>query len=94
MRGTRPERVSGSKCPLHSAMFTAMGSRIIRFNGYEYVDQFDFPRAVMSHPYECADGRWVYHHGMFETICSADFDSGRQAPSGLRRWRSLFGQTG
>ena len=52
--------------PLHSAMFTAMGSRIIKFNEYEYVDQFDFPRAVMSHPYECADGRWVYHHGMFE----------------------------
>lgn len=52
--------------PLHSAMFTAMGSRIIKFNNYEYVDQFDFPRSVMSHPYECADGRWVYHHGMFE----------------------------
>ena len=52
--------------PLHSAMFTAMGSRIIKFNNYEYVDRFDFPRAVMSHPYECADGRWVYHHGMFE----------------------------
>ncbi len=52
--------------PLHSAMFTAMGSRIIKFNDYEYVDQFEFPRAVMSHPYQCADGRWVYHHGMFE----------------------------
>ena len=52
--------------PLHSAMFTAMGSRIIKFNDYEYVDQFDFPRTVMSHPYQCADGRWVYHHGMFE----------------------------
>ena len=52
--------------PLHSAMFTAMGSRIIKFHDYEYVDRFDFPRAVMSHPYQCADGRWVYHHGMFE----------------------------
>lgn len=52
--------------PLHSAMFTAMGSRIIKFNNYEYVDQFDFPRTVMSHPYQCADGRWIYHHGMFE----------------------------
>ena len=29
--------------PLHSAMFTAMGSRIIKFNNYEYVDLFDFP---------------------------------------------------
>ncbi len=52
--------------PLHSAMFTAMGSRIIKFNEFEFVDRFEFPRAVMSHPYECADGRWVYHHGMFE----------------------------
>ncbi len=52
--------------PLHSAMFTAMGSRIIKFNNFEYVNQFDFPRSVMSHPYECADGRWIYHHGMFE----------------------------
>ena len=52
--------------PLHSAMFTAMGSRIIKFNNYEYVNLFDFPRTVMSHPYECSDGRWIYHHGMFE----------------------------
>ena len=62
-RSGRGQRI---EVPLHSAMFTAMGSRIIRFNGYEYVDQFDFPRTVMSHPYQCADGRWIYHHGMFE----------------------------
>ena len=77
--------------PLHSAMFTAMGSRIIKFNNYEYVDLFDFPRTVMSHPYQCADGRWVYHHGMFERFARQTLTA-----AGRTEWidevTSLFGR--
>ena len=77
--------------PLHSAMFTAMGSRIIKFNNYEYVDRFDFPRTVMSHPYQCADGRWVYHHGMFERFARQTLTA-----AGRTEWidevTSLFGR--
>ena len=77
--------------PLHSAMFTAMGSRIIKFNNYEYVNLFDFPRTVMSHPYECADGRWVYHHGMFERFARQTLTA-----AGKTEWieevASLFGR--
>ena len=79
------------EAPLHSAMFTAMGSRIIKFNNYEYVDQFDFPRTVMSHPYQCADGRWVYHHGMFERFARQTLTA-----AGREEWIdeavSLFGR--
>ena len=72
--------------PLHSAMFTAMGSRIIKFNNYEYVDLFDFPRTVMSHPYQCADGRWVYHHGMFERFARQTLTAAGK-PNGSKRRR-------
>ena len=79
------------EAPLHSAMFTAMGSRIIKFNNYEYVDRFDFPRTVMSHPYQCADGRWVYHHGMFERFARQTLTA-----AGREEWIdeavSLFGR--
>ena len=72
-------------------MFTAMGSRIIKFNDYEYVDLFDFPRTVMSHPYQCADGRWVYHHGMFERFARQTLTA-----AGKTEWieeaTSLFGR--
>ena len=77
--------------PLHSAMFTAMGSRIIKFNNYEYVNLFDFPRTVMSHPYECSDGRWIYHHGMFERFARQTLTA-----AGKTEWieevTSLFGR--
>jgi crotonobetainyl-CoA:carnitine CoA-transferase CaiB-like acyl-CoA transferase len=54
--------------PLHSAMFTAMGSRVIKFHDYEHMDAFLFPRHVMSHQYQCADGRWA--GGCSTTACS------------------------
>lgn len=77
--------------PLHSAMFTAMGSRIIKFNGYEYVDRFDFPRTVMSHPYQCADGRWVYHHGMFERFARQTLTAAGR-PEWIDEVAPLFGR--
>jgi crotonobetainyl-CoA:carnitine CoA-transferase CaiB-like acyl-CoA transferase len=52
--------------PLHSAMFTAMGRHLVRFHEYEPGEQFAFPRHLMARQYQCADGRWVQHHGMFE----------------------------
>lgn len=52
--------------PLHSAMFTAMGRHLVKFHEYEPAERFTFPRHIMAHQYQCADGRWVQHHGMFE----------------------------
>ncbi len=51
--------------PLHSAIFTAMGTRMINLRDVEYVDQFELPRLVMSNQYRCVDGRWVQNHGMY-----------------------------
>ena len=52
--------------PLHSAMFTAMGRYLVRWHDIETEDLFTLPRNIMSHQYECADGRWVQNHGMYE----------------------------
>lgn len=52
--------------PLHSAMFAAMGRRLINMHEGEPFDLFTLPRLVMNHQYQCADGRWVQNHGMFE----------------------------
>ena len=51
--------------PLHSAIFAAMGRRLATVPGPESVDQFQIARWIMNHQYQCKDGRWVQHHGMF-----------------------------
>jgi crotonobetainyl-CoA:carnitine CoA-transferase CaiB-like acyl-CoA transferase len=43
-----------------------MGRHLVKFHEYEPDEQFAFPRRVMARQYQCADGRWVQHHGMFE----------------------------
>lgn len=52
--------------PLHSAMFTAMGRHLVKFETFHAPDTFAWPRHVMARQYQCADGRYVQHHGMFE----------------------------
>ena len=54
--------------PLHSAMFTAAGGRVVWFHDWKPEPASNFPRAVMSRQYQCADGRWVQNHGMYETF--------------------------
>ena len=76
--------------PLHNAMFTAMGSRIIKFHDYEYQDEFIFPRHVMSHQYQCSDGRWVQHHGMFERFARQTLTAAGH-PEWIEEAASLFG---
>jgi crotonobetainyl-CoA:carnitine CoA-transferase CaiB-like acyl-CoA transferase len=51
--------------PLHSAMFTAMGRHLVKFETFHASDNFAWPRHVMARQYQCADGRYVQHHGMF-----------------------------
>lgn len=52
--------------PLHSAMFTAMGSRLVKLHDIVPEDIFMLPRLTMARVYQCSDGRWVQNHGMFE----------------------------
>jgi crotonobetainyl-CoA:carnitine CoA-transferase CaiB-like acyl-CoA transferase len=52
--------------PLHHAMFTAMGRHLVKFHTFQHGDNFAWPRQVMATQYQCADGRYVQHHGMFE----------------------------
>lgn len=51
--------------PLHSAMFTAIGQRLVQFHDFEYTSPYEWGRHVMAHQYRCADGRYVQHHGTF-----------------------------
>ena len=49
--------------PLHSAMFAAMGRRLINMHKGEPFDLFTLPRLIMNHQYQRADGRWVQWKG-------------------------------
>ena len=52
--------------PLHSAMFAAMGRHLSNFHDINPPDLFTLPRTLMSHQYQCADGRYVQNHGMYQ----------------------------
>ena len=56
--------------PLHSAMFAAMGRHLSKFHEINPPDFFQLPRNVMSHQYQCADGRYVQNHGMYQRFAS------------------------
>ena len=56
--------------PLHSAMFAAMGRHLSNFHDIDPPDLFTLPRNVMSHQYQCADGRYVQNHGMYQRFAS------------------------
>ena len=56
--------------PLHSAMFAAMGRHLSNFHDINPPDLFQLPRNVMSHQYQCADGRYVQNHGMYQRFAS------------------------
>ena len=52
--------------PMYDAMFSAMGSHLVKLHEMETVELFQLPRTIMARQYECADGRWVQNHGMYE----------------------------
>ena len=56
------------EAPLHAAMFSAIGLRLVRFHGSDLTRGSGFANigSVMSRQYRCADGRWVHNHGMYE----------------------------
>ena len=56
--------------PLHSAMFAAMGRHLSNFHDINPPDLFQLPRNVMSHQYQCSDGRYVQNHGMYQRFAS------------------------
>lgn len=52
--------------PLHSAVFAAMGRHLVKFHDTEPPDVFGLFRHTMARQYQCADGRYVQNHGMFQ----------------------------
>ncbi|PKB84369.1 MAG: hypothetical protein BZY88_00065 [SAR202 cluster bacterium Io17-Chloro-G9] len=52
--------------PLHNAMFAAMGRHLVKLHDFETADLFMLPRMIMARQYQCADGRWVQNHGMYQ----------------------------
>ena len=56
------------EAPLHAAMFSAIGVRLVRLHGSDITRGTGFVNigSVMSRQYRCADGRWVHNHGMYE----------------------------
>ena len=52
--------------PLHSAMFTAIGTYIGKLHDIDYTSPLAMLQLIMVRQYRCADGRWVQNHGYYE----------------------------
>ena len=76
--------------PLHSAMFAAMGRHLSRFHEIDPPDLFQLPRNVMSHQYQCADGRYVQNHGMYQRFAS-QFLQAAGRPEWIEDLEDLYG---
>ena len=76
--------------PLHSAMFAAMGRHLSNFHEINPPDLFQLPRNVMSHQYECADGRYVQNHGMYQRFASQFLEAAGR-PEWIEDLEDLYG---
>ena len=76
--------------PLHSAMFAAMGRHLSRFHHINPPDLFQLPRNVMSQQYQCADGRYVQNHGMYQRFAS-QFLQAAGKPEWIEDLEDLYG---
>ena len=76
--------------PLHSAMFAAMGRHLSNFHDINPPDLFTLPRNVMSHQYECADGRYVQNQGMYQRFAS-QFLQAADRPEWIEDMEDLYG---
>ena len=76
--------------PMHSAMFAAMGRHLSNFHDISPTDLFTLPRNVMSHQYECADGRYVQNHGMYQRFAS-QFLQAAGRPEWIEDLEDLYG---
>ena len=76
--------------PLHSAMFAAMGRHLSNFHDINPPDLFTLPRNVMSHQYQCADGRYVQNQGMYQRFAS-QFLQAAGRPEWIEDMEDLYG---
>ena len=76
--------------PMHSAMFAAMGRHLSNFHDINPPDLFTLPRNVMSHQYQCADGRYVQNHGMYQRFAS-QFLQAAGRPEWIEDLEDLYG---
>lgn len=76
--------------PLHSAMFAAMGRHLSQFHHINPPDLFQLPRNVMSQQYQCADGRYVQNHGMYQRFAS-QFLQAAGKPEWIEDLEDLYG---
>ncbi len=54
--------------PMHSAMFSAIGRHLVKLHDIDPPDLFAWPRNIMAHQYECADGRYIQSQGMYQVF--------------------------
>ena len=76
--------------PLHSAMFAAMGRHLSKFHDIDPPDLFTLPRNVMSHQYQCADGRYVQNQGMYQRFASQFLEAAGR-PEWIEDMEDLYG---
>jgi len=76
--------------PMHSAMFSAIGRHLVKLYDIDPPDLFAWPRNIMAHQYECADGRYIQSQGMYQVfVGSLMAAAGR--PEWVEELQSLYG---
>ena len=71
-------------------MFAAMGRHLSKFHDIDPPDLFTLPRNVMSHQYQCADGRYVQNQGMYQRFASQFLEAAGR-PEWIEDMEDLYG---
>ena len=77
--------------PMHSAMFSAIGRHLVKLYDINPPDLFNLPRNVMSHQYQCADGRYFQSHGMYQRFVSQLMTAANR-PEWVDELQALYGE--
>lgn len=64
-RGAGGQRI---EVPLFNSLFTAIGFLLGKMYDTPFIDKFAWTSRVMGGVFQCADGRWVQHHGWYDTF--------------------------
>jgi crotonobetainyl-CoA:carnitine CoA-transferase CaiB-like acyl-CoA transferase len=76
--------------PMHSAMFSAIGRHLVKLHDIDPPDAFAWPRVIMAHQYQCADGLYIQGQGMYSVFAGSLMNAAGR-PEWTEEIESLYG---
>ena len=76
--------------PMHSAMFSAIGRHLVKLYDIDPPDLFAWPRNIMAHQYQCADGRYIQSQGMYQVFVGSLMTAAGR-PEWIEELENLYG---